>query len=69
MDILEIFICYEVEEIKVKITKYVSNTKKYRNSNKLNDPRYEYNKIPNKNEIYEPCETKVTKGETFIDNN
>ena len=69
MDILEIFICYEVEEIKVNLTKYVSNTKKYRNSYKLNDPRYEDNNIPNKNEIYETCETKDTKGEAFIDNN
>ena len=69
MDILEPFICYEVEEIKVKITKYVSNTKKYRNSYKLNDPRYEDNKIPNKNDIYETCETKDTKGQPFLDNN
>ena len=66
-DILEIFICCEIEKISVGIVKVVSHTNKYRACYKVNDVIFdEYSNIPNKSEQNELCENKYTEKEQFL---
>ena len=66
-DILEIFICCEIDKISVGIVKVVSHTNKYRACYKVNDVIFdEYSNIPNKSEQNELCENKYTEKEQFL---
>ena len=68
LDIYEIFICYKTEEVNIRIVKKVSKKKKFRNSYKLNDPKFEDNIILNKKEINDKIENEDIKIEPILNN-